>query len=535
MTRLVTILTALLAVAGAQQTRWAYRYDGPASGYDLAYSLAIGPDSNLYAAGFSSSGSGELGRNLTVIGLTRGGTERWIYRHDSTSHAREVAVGPDSNLYVAGMTRTAETANDFAVISLTPGGTERWTYTYRVPGLKTDEADAMAVAPDGIIYAAGLSDGGSGGSLFTVISLAPDGVERWVYSYNGPGDGYDKANSVVVGPDGHIYAAGYSGGIGTRDDITVISLTRDGTERWVYRYNGPANLRDQAFAITVGPDSNLYVAGMIRGMRSTDFGVISLTPAGTERWVYGHNGPGEETDAATSIAVGPDGNVYAGGTRANSSSNYDFTVISLDSDGEERWMYTHGGTARASDGVWAIALGPGGSIYASGYVTNDRTRQDFTVVNLSSTGIERWIHSYDGPGNNSDDGLAVTLGPDGFVYAAGYSGGIGTNADFTVLSVDPAGAVAEPDPMPGRTGFVLRAGGIRGRALDYTLHLPEPAMVRLSLFDRQGRKLDGWQVSAPAGISRQARSLPSVAAGVYFLTAEIPGHRAGAKVIRTAD
>jgi hypothetical protein len=37
---------------------------------------------------------------------------------------------------------------------------------------------------------------------------------------------------------------------------------------------------------------------------------------------------------------------------------------------------------------------------------------------------------------------------------------------------------------------------------------------------------------APAGASRNTRDLAPLAAGVYFLTAEIPGHRAGAKIIR---
>ena len=104
-------------------------------------------------------------------------------------------------------------------------------------------------------------------------------TERWVYRYNGLGNGWDRATSIVYGSDGNIYAAGYSVGSGTNFDFTVISLTSSGDTNWVYRYNGPGNSDDRAYSIVYGSDGNIYAAGASYGIGTDyDFTVISLEP-----------------------------------------------------------------------------------------------------------------------------------------------------------------------------------------------------------------------------------------------------------------
>lgn len=102
-------------------------------------------------------------------------------------------------------------------------------------------------------------------------------IENWVYWYNGPGNSYDYAHSIVYGADWNIYAAGSSQGLTTSMDFLVLSLTSEGDERWVYRYNGPANSTDVAHDLVYGADRNIYATGesMVNGT-GDDFTVISL-------------------------------------------------------------------------------------------------------------------------------------------------------------------------------------------------------------------------------------------------------------------
>jgi uncharacterized cupredoxin-like copper-binding protein len=80
--------------------------------------------------------------------------------------------------------------------------------------------------------------------LGVLLAIASGQTERWVYCYNGPGYFTDEAYSLVAGAGGNIYAAGFSTGDTSGFDFAVISLTPGGTERWVYRYNGPGNMDD---------------------------------------------------------------------------------------------------------------------------------------------------------------------------------------------------------------------------------------------------------------------------------------------------
>ncbi len=207
--------------------------------------------------------------------------------------------------------------------------TQRWVYRYNGPGNSIDEGLSLVFGSDGNIYTAGYSVGTGSSYDFTVISLTVNGNQRWVYRYYGPI--YGGANSVIYGADGNIYIAGYSNGNGPNRDLMVISLTPTGAQRWVYRYNSPANSYNEAYSLVYGADSNIYVAGTSTGSGTDgDFTVVSLSSTGHGRWVYRYNGPANDYDAAFSIAYGADGNVYAAGSSMDVGIfNTDITVISL--------------------------------------------------------------------------------------------------------------------------------------------------------------------------------------------------------------
>jgi uncharacterized delta-60 repeat protein len=392
--------------------------------------------------------------------------------------------------------------------------TENWAYRYNGSSNEGDNANSIIAGSDGNVYIAGASTNSGTQSDFMVISVDSDGEERWVYTYNGPRDYYDRAYSIIEGLDGNIYAAGYTGsetGSIPHHDFTVISLTPAGTERWVYRYHGVYDANIAAYSIAVGPDSNLYAAGRSWDEMSEDFTVVSLTPDGSERWVYTLYGPGQ--DHAEDICVGQDSNIYvAGNTKVNSGEGYNFTIVSLTPDGGERWVYSYNDTADYWDEAKSIAIGHDGNIYAAGYTGYyyDVRYQDFAVISLTPSGDERWVYKYDSSGTicSADD---ICIGPDGNIYAGGVSCGISgvIPAKFTVISLTPEGneqwvykhsgggwekvwaITASPDSN------IYAAGFITGTAEDF-------AVVKLTIdgveewvysYDGPGHSYDGaWAI-----------------------------------------
>lgn len=406
------------------------------------------------------------------------------------------------------------------------GQTERWVYHYPGSGGRTDRAVGIACSTDSSIYAAGTTHNDQGGDDFTVVGLTQGGSQRWVYRYHyGTGDSADIANSIVVGADGNIYAAGYSVGSDTGLDLVVISLTPGGGRRWVYRYNGPGNCYDHANELAYGADGNIYVAGASQdSSNSRDFVVLSLTSSGAERWVYRRTAQRNTFDEAYSVVFGGDGNVYAAGTRFRGPQGYqyDFTVVSLTPAGSERWTYRNTGPGDGGDVASALVWGEDGNIYAAGSSCGWLPFGDFAVISLTSSGGERWVYRYDGPAGYWDQAYALVYGADGDVYAAGYRSPVETSSDFTVISLDPVPGIAEGAVRTRNDAFGLAVGTIQQGSLVYTLKLPGPASVSLSLYDLQGGKLSSWQVHAPKGATQHTKSLPALTPGVYFLNAEVP-------------
>lgn len=257
--------------------------------------------------------------------------------------------------------------------------------------------------------------------IFTTISYAQ--TERWVYTYNGTGYWDDVARDIVYGLDGNIYAAGSSRSNFNLDDFTVISLSSSGSERWVYT-NDWSGSWDHAYGVTYGLDGNIYVAGGGDSSNIWRGTVISLTPPGSERWIYRGNCGAL---SGGSITYGSDGYIY--GVAASQG------VWSLTSSGAERWFYVDDSLVPSGD----IVYGSDGHIYVPGVVYRSDPRWDFAVLSLTSNGIKRWLYTYNSIAGLSANAISICCGTDGNIYAVGYYYTDPITYEIMVASITPSG------------------------------------------------------------------------------------------------
>jgi hypothetical protein len=432
------LFTIFYTFSLAQSERWIYRYNRPRN-HEYANSLVYGLDGNIYTCG--SSFINDTLSYFLVISLTLEGEERWVYQYRN-GYAYSLIYGADGNIYVCGKSYERSSDTDFIIISLNNEGRERWIYRYNGPGNFWDCAYSLVYGADNNIYACGYSYGRS--ADFTVISVTNDGRERWVYRYDGPVHLYDYAYSIIYGEDGDIYACGSSLGNDYYFDVIVVCLSSNGNEKWIYRYNGPENYQDEAYSLVYGEDNNIYVCGYSWGSGTrSDIVVISLTPTGEERWVYRYDGPRNWYDEAFSLIFGKDCNIYVCGWSHGNNTGYDFIIISLTTTGEERWIYRYDGPGRFYDRAYSLVYGGDNNIYACGYSWATFSYRDFTVISLTSEGRERWRYRYNGPGNYYDWATAIIYGIDNNLYICGSSWGNDTTSDFIVISLPSQLGIAE--------------------------------------------------------------------------------------------
>lgn len=379
---------------------------------------------------------------LIYLGTLHAQIERWVYKYDgSTSisdYAYDLIYGVDGNIYAVGESYNDGTSYDFTVVGLTPLGNERWVYILDGPTNEWDAAYSLVSDGDSTLYVVGRNKSNTEDDV-AVVALTHSGSEKWVYLYDGPSHLWDEGHEIAYGA-GNIYIGGFSTDSGTPNhyDMLVICLDSVGNEQWIYRHNGTSNYNDEVSSILVGQDSNIYISGWIYdSVTSSDFTVVSLDTAGNERWIYKYNAWENYEDKAYALIYGSDGNIYAAGYSSSSEVFPRLTVISLTPSGNEHWVYRYGNWG-LSCYAKSIAYGFDNRVYVAG--TRDTLGTvDLLVICLDTLGNEQWVYIYDGPGTYVDWANAIIHGSDGNIYVAGTSWGGATQFDYLVISLDSSG------------------------------------------------------------------------------------------------
>jgi len=293
------------------------------------------------------------------------------YYDDSWDEARAIAVDSQGNIYVTGASWGGNTAHyDFLTIKYGPEGRRLWVRRYNSPLNVSEGARALAVDGQGNVYVTG-GWGGGGAAGYLTIKYNTDGRLLWVRRYNGLGYDSDSAQAIALDSQGNVYVTGYSHGIGSRSDYATIKYSPDGEELWVRRYNGPGNSVDEAVAIALDVQGNVYVAGSSVGIGTdVDYATIKYSPDGEELWAARYNGPANGWDRATAMALDAQGNVYVTGTSdgggAIETMDWEYATVSYSPDGRQRWVMRYNRSENSWNEAKAIAVDGQGNVYVTG-------------------------------------------------------------------------------------------------------------------------------------------------------------------------
>src|SRR5436190_5121312 len=362
---LISVVVAAPADAAATgySARWTKRYDGAAAD-DAAHAIAVSPDgAAVYVTGYSVGKTG--GANYAPVAYSvAAGALRWSRRYDGSAQtgdvSRAIAISPDgSRAFITGRSHGALTGDDYATVAYDAvTGAQLWASRYTGPRAGDDEATSLAVSPDGsTVYVTGHSHGtGTGADYATVAYDASTGTERWVTRYNAPAGGDDAALAIGVSPEGSsVFVTGRTetaaAGI---DGTTVAYEAASGMQRWVRSYNGPGNGNDVLLALGVATDgTRVFVGGPSVGAGSgTDFATIAYDAAtGADGWTSRYDGSAGDSDTMTDLAVTPNGSsvVVTGGSRGTGTGTDYATVAYGAATGAQRWVRRYDGPSHGDD------------------------------------------------------------------------------------------------------------------------------------------------------------------------------------------
>jgi len=360
----------------------------------------------------------------------QGGVPLWtnVSRVLNDGDVAGLAVDSSGNVFVGGA----------ALIKYSAAGTPLWTNLAHNIGLiavdKNGNAFATAHWFDGsdhsglVAYSsAGVplwtnSGGGiaivvdSSGNVFVTgqatIKYSNAGVPLWTNRYYGVGR-LDGAVGIAVDSSGNVFVTGISSEepIDTVNvwDFATVAYSNAGAPLWTNRYDGPANLSDEARAIAVDGSGNVFVTGPSSDSIKEDYATIAYSNSGVPLWTNRYNPGGLVTTLSRAIAVDNSGNVFVTG---------DSATVAYSRAGVKLWarLYTAG-----SYYPTAIAVDRSGNVFVIGGSSSSGTYTGTTFA-YSNLGVPLWSNRV---GNVFLTQMAVDRS--GNVFVAGQSDGTNNN------------------------------------------------------------------------------------------------------------
>jgi hypothetical protein len=337
-----------------------------------------------------------------------------------------VATAPDGVVYAAGYARANASGRSGLMLlaKYADAGSSSQRQWVRTLQLNGGAANEVAVDPRGNVIVAATSNlSASGRSGIIVLKYSPAGVLKWSAFYDGPVHRDDYVNDLALDSRGNALIVGASVGEGTGRDYITLKVRADGTRAWARRYAGP-EVFDEARGVAVDPHGNVYVTGWSNDKdRTRRAHTICYSPGGAERWSVRdatRRSWSGAADVMVSSAPGARGVVITGYQGAHGGRELLMFAKYSASSGKVIWKTILPDSAQATE-PHAGAIDGAGAPIAAGMSNADGIQGH--IAGVSAGGGDAW-HSvltsgFTDPGEAEFDALAAGSG--GAILAGGWT------------------------------------------------------------------------------------------------------------------
>jgi len=386
----VSLLCLIPGFLRAQvDTAWVRQYKGPLNSDNQAKAIAVDGSGNVYVTGQVRVAAAD-GFNYATIKYNSRGVKQWSAQYNGSENvhyaAYSIAVDGSGNVYVCGQGPT---------IKYNSAGQQQWVTPDSV------YSTALFVDVSGNVYATAPG---------YTIKYNTAGKQQWRVPYGG---------AIAVDNSGNVYVTGSSIVSGTGIYATI-KYNSAGEQQWLATQAG--NI-DRPGVIAVDGKGNVYVAGYGSGFVTTKY-----NSAGQEQWVSRYSA-GNGFDMLTAFTVDNSGNVYVTGTSRGSGTDWDYATIKYNPAGQQQWVARYD-CSGGQDMATALAVDGSGNVYVTGKIElgpgpgpGPGPGTHYATIKYNSSGAQKWIARYNGPGSGGDTPTAIAVDGSGNVYV---TGGIGT-------------------------------------------------------------------------------------------------------------
>lgn len=534
----IVLVISILSLYAQQSVyqQWATRYNGTGNGYDGGVCVKTDNLGNVYITGTSlCSGSG---RNYLTIKYSSTGGVDWVRTFNGAAnggdYSNALALDNSGNVYVTGRCDNGSpTLSDYATIKYNASGDQIWVAYYNGPGNSMDEAAAIVVDNSGNVYVTGRSLGVNSGYDIATVKYDVNGNLLWAERYNGPGNGDDLANSMVLDGSNNVYVCGESLGANTGNDGVLIKYNTDGEQQWANRYTAPAYGRD-AFVSVKTLSAFVYVTGFTyAGTTDYDYITIKYDLSGVQQWAKKYDGGFNRGDFATALALDQTGDVYVTGSCNPNTGIADssYATIKYNPDGNVLWIRSYPGPLNSTNVPRDIAVDNTGNIYITGSSLFSGCNH-YTTIKYTGLGDIQWVMTYSGLIIGNNYAKSIALDNNNNVYITGVSWGIDYDIATIKYGPDLLGVQHNGNNIPHEYSLSQNYPNPFNPSTNINFSIPVSGNVKLAVYDIQGNKveelLNKFLNANNYSVSWDASKYSS---GVYFYKLQANSYSATKKMI----
>lgn len=521
-------------------TVWEKRYNGPGNDYDNAASVFVDGDGNVYVAG-SSTGTGS-GLDYTVIKYNSAGNVLWNSRYNGPAGGEDnaylIKVDNSGNIYVSGSSTGNGSGLDYCVVKYNSAGAQQWAARYNGPGNATDEIYSLQIDNSSNIYVTGYSNGGASGDDICTIKYNSAGAEQWVRRIDGSSGADDYGNSLQLDNQGNVYLTSAVTRAGTDIDYLTLKYSPEGNVLWSDYYDGPVNGEDFPSSNAIDANGNLFVTGYSEGIGSErDYLTLKYNVNGQPVWERRYDGP-DGWDESFNVVTDNQGNVYVTGNSAGIGTGDDYCIIKYNNLGDELWVARYSGPGASNDYCNWVAVDPTGNVYVTGIVGDGTNNpENMVTIGYNPAGVQQWVQTYNGTGDEFDSGNALALDNLGNVYVTGGSDNPNNTDYYTIKYSSTIGINPVSTEIPQKFSLSQNYPNPFNPSTRIRFNIPVSknglsSTASMTVFDISGKKVETLvNTVLNAGIYEIDYDASNLASGIYFYTLRVNSYSETKKMI----
>lgn len=348
----------------------------------------------------------------------------------------------EDRFYIIGTTRKSnKSSTDYYLLEINENGSLKNKFIFGGP--HGDYGKDIIVNSEGIFILGKTWDGGYPNFDMFLHNLSVDGNLRWSKFYGGAAN--DLGQKFIKTKDGGFAMVGHNRSLDDLGDVYIVKANKEGEEIWENHFGG--RYVDHGFDVIENELGEFIIVGTLGGFynpttfdylnHDADIYIIKTNSNGEEIWKKTFGGTSH--DWAKKIIKAPEGGYFiCGSTQSEGAGSFDMFLMKMDEDGNQLWIKTYGGNDFEYGESVQLTADNNLLLLGTSASFSGNFKPDHFLVKTDLDGDVIWENTFGGEGSDYSSSMVCTS-DSGCVFTGWSNPGDMGKTDVVLYKISKSG------------------------------------------------------------------------------------------------